>query len=375
MTNGSPHLRLIARAGGLLMTVLFWIYVGQAQVVTAVRDGAGNLKLISWAEDGTRLHEAQAGGVSMISAARLGSNQMVTAVRDDADNLKVIHWQVREDGQIERIKGDGQAGQVSRIGVASSPKGDLVVTAVRDGSKRLKVILWSVSLLTGVRRLGHGPIQHDQQITIADTDISATFVGPSGTLLATAMADYNGDLRIMTWGITPFGCVTKLQEISAGEVSEISMTAVGDGRLVTAVRDGGNRLKLIAWNVDQQGNISRDLEAQAGTAKNIDAFALFPSRLLTAVEDGSGGLKVIAWNTDTMRRVGEAEAGDVSRIAGCRTSVETEPLRVRFQTSVRDGSHKLKIIPWRWNSSPASIERLKPDAAAGEVSLVSTVCF
>ena len=126
MTNGSPLLRLIAGTCGALMIVLLWISVTQAQiVVTAVRDGDDNLKLISWGEDGTRLHEAQAGGVSKISAARLGSNQMVTAVRDDDGNLKVIHWQVRGNGQIERIKGDGQAGEVSRIGVASSPKGDL----------------------------------------------------------------------------------------------------------------------------------------------------------------------------------------------------------------------------------------------------------
>lgn len=377
MTNGSPLLKLMAITCGALMIVLFWIAVTQAQVVTAVRDGDDNLKLISWDENGNRLHEAQAGGVSMISAVRLGSNQMVTAVRDDDDNLKVIHWQVRGNGEIERIEGDGQAGKVSRIGVASSPKGDLVVTAVRDGSKKLKVILWSVSLLTGVRRLGHGPLEHDQQHEIEDTDISATFVGPSGTLLATAIADNDDKLKIITWRITPFGCVTKLKEKEAGEVSEISTTAVDDGRLVTAVRDGGNRLKLIAWNVDQDGNISRDREeAQAGTAKNIVAFALFRSRLLTAVEDGSGDLKVIAWNTDTMRRVGEAEAGDVSRIAGCRTSFETEPsLRVRFQTSVRDGSRNLKIIPWRWISSPAGIARLTTEASAGDVSLVSTVCF
>ena len=150
-------------------------------------------------------------------------------------------------------------------------------------------------------------------------------------------------------------------------------------RVVTAVRDDDGNLKLIAWNVDEAGDITRvgDSEERAGSAKNIVAFALSRSRLLTAVEDGSGDLKVIAWNTDTMTRVGEAEAGDVSRIAGCSTSAETEPLRVRFQTSVQDGSDKLKIIPWRWTDSPANnITRLTTgEASAGEVSRVSTVCF
>jgi hypothetical protein len=373
-----------ARAlGALIVAALLGTYVAHAQIlVTAVRDGGGNLKLISWNENGERLNGdgAQAGEVSLISAVRLGtSNQMVTAVEDGAGNLKVIVWRVSTNGQIERRQ-SGQAGEADRIGVAANPSGDRLVTAVRDGGRRLKVILWAVSPEGGISRLGHGPLEHDIVYPVV-TGISTTFVGTSGTMLATAMSDLFGNLKIVTWRITTFGCVTKLKEASAGEVSEISMTAHDGGRLITAVRDGGNNLKLIAWNVDQEGNIVRAQEAQAGTASRISAFPLFGSRLATAVRDGRDDLKVIVWdsspNNNTIERVAEASAGDISRIAGCATGVGPNPPQVvKFQTSVRDGGDNLKIIPWRWNPSTTVINRFSGgEASAGEVSLISTVCF
>ncbi len=383
MTNKSPRKKLIAHICGALMIALYWICVVQAQVlVTAVRDGGGNLKLISWNENGTRLNGdgAQAGAVGNISAVRLGtSDQMVTAVRDGAVNLKVIVWRVAANGQIERRE-SAQAGFVDLIAVASNPTGDRLVTAVRDGQQQLKVILWAITPVGGIMRLGHGPLIHGQPET-ANRAISLTFVGTSGTLVASAMADARNNLKITTWRITKFGCVTKLHDASAGEVSEVSMTAQDGSRLVTAVRDGANNLKLIAWNVDQDGRIVRAQEAQAGTASHIAAFPLFGSRLATAVRDGSGDLIVITWDASPSKpridRVAEARAGDVSRIAGCATRVNSSaPTIVKFQTSVRDGSNNLKIIPWRWNPATTVINRFSAgEASAGAVTVISTVCF
>ncbi|HET6893420.1 MAG TPA: hypothetical protein VFH31_20145, partial [Pyrinomonadaceae bacterium] len=198
--------------GALVIIVLFGASVSHAQIlVTAVRDGSGNLKLISWNENGTRLNgdDAQAGGVSNISAVRLGnSNQMVTAVRDAAGNLKVIVWRVFSNGRIVRRE-SAQAGVADLIAVASNPTGDRLTTAVRIGDSTLRVILWAITREGGVIRLGHGPIVHGQPERALNA-VSATFVGPSGTLLATAMGDFRRNLKITTWRITKFGCVTKL---------------------------------------------------------------------------------------------------------------------------------------------------------------------
>ena len=364
------------KLAGLIVVALLATRATHAQIiVTAVRDGSHNLKLISWNENGDRLNGdgAQAGKVHLISAVRLGNSDLIaTAVRDDSLKLTVIIWKVHGDGQIERRE-TGRAGEIDLISAVSNPSGDRLVTAVRDGAHNLKVILWAVTPDGVITRLGHGEAG---QITHA---ISATFVDNSGTLLATALGDANHNLKIITWRVAKFGCITRLKEASAGEISEISISAQDGSRLVTAVRDGAENLKLIAWNVDQDGTITRAQEAQAGAANNISAFPLLGSRLVTAVRDGNDNLKLIAWDASPgnsrIKRVAEGSAGEVSRIAGCRTGPSTPPI-FKFQTSVRDGSDNLKIIPWTWDPSSTIITRFTAgEGSAGEVSRISTVCF
>jgi hypothetical protein len=346
----------------------------QISLVTAVRDGGGNLKLISWNDNGIRLNGegATAGAVSLISAARLGSSErMVTAVSDGAGNLKVIVWRVPSNGQIQRRQ-SGQAGAVSRISAASNPAGDRLVTAVRDGGGNLKVIVWAVTPQGAISRLpGDGAAG-------AVDNISATFVGSSGTLLATAVRDGAGNLKIITWRIAASGQATRLKDASAGAVSEISAIALG-ARLVTAVCDGGGNLKLIAWDVDANGGITRGDDAQAGAATRITTFPLFGSRLVTAVRDGDGNLKVISWQVppspQKIVRVDDESAGAVSTIAASVCG-GAPPGTLTFQTSVRDGGGDLKIIAWRTPLGGNPITRFPPGSTgAGAVSLISTACF
>jgi hypothetical protein len=353
-------------------------------LVTAVRDGSGNLKLISWDIRGIRLNAqgAAAGAVSLISAVRADhpqANRMITAVRDGGGNLKVIAWRIAANGQITRLPqapgAVNQAGAVSRIAAVANRTGDRVLTAVRDGSGNLRVIPWLVSASGSVNRLaGEGSGG-------AVDDISAAFVGPSGTLFATAVRDGGGNLKIITWRLAPDGRVTRLREASAGAVSEISVVALGS-RLVTAVCDGDGNLKLIAWDVNASGNIVRRKDAQAGAARLITAFPLSGNRMVTAVRDGGGNLKVIAWEVPPtpgdIRRVDDESAGAVSWIAGsvCGDPVLTPIGTVEFQTSVRDGSGKLKIIKWRMPVNGDTITRFDVGGgAAGEVSLIATACF
>ncbi|MFL6259924.1 MAG: hypothetical protein ACJ76Y_09455 [Thermoanaerobaculia bacterium] len=383
---GSTHLNLWRALRALVIMALLGAGAAAAQtsLVTAVRDGGGNLKLISWNDNGIRLNAegASAGAVSLISAARLGnSEQMATAVRDGDGNLKVIVWRVPFNGQIER-RTSGQAGAVSRISAASNPTGDRLVTAVRDGSGNLKVIVWAVTPQGSISRLPGDGLAGAVSITLGalplDHVISATFVGSSGTLLATAVRDGGGNLKIITWRIASSGQVTRLKDISAGAVSEISAIALGT-RLVTAVSDGGGNLKLIAWGVDANGGITRGDDAQAGAATQITTFPLSGPQLVTAVRDGGGNLKVISWKVppspQEIVRVDDESAGAVSRIAASVCGA-APPGTLTFQTSVRDGGGDLKIITWRTPLGANPITRFPPgSASAGAVSLISTVCF
>lgn len=99
--------------------------VSPTDLVTAVRDGSGNLNLISWDVRGIRLNAqgAAAGAVSLISAVRADHPQakrMITAVRDGSGNLKIIEWRMPVNGDtITRFEaGGGAAGEVSLIATA-----------------------------------------------------------------------------------------------------------------------------------------------------------------------------------------------------------------------------------------------------------------
>jgi hypothetical protein len=117
-----------------------------ANLVTSVRTGAGNLKLITWqlnSVDGdlTRLGDSrdQAGEVGVI-AASVQHNVVVTAVRTGSGTLKLIAWKVSEDGKTVDRKAEAEAGEVSEIAMAG------MVTAVRTASGKLKLISWRLSV-------------------------------------------------------------------------------------------------------------------------------------------------------------------------------------------------------------------------------------
>ena len=94
-------------------------------IATAVRDGGGNLKVIAWNVDGdgnvTRRGYDGAGAVSLVSAATVWHSSaefpdtdVVTTVRDGGGNLKVIAWNVDGDGNVTR-RGDFVGGAVDLL--------------------------------------------------------------------------------------------------------------------------------------------------------------------------------------------------------------------------------------------------------------------
>ena len=227
------------------------------RTITAVRDGGGNLMLISW-DDGlgtgpiTRLDdsEGQAGAVSVIAVHPVpGSNaDLVTAVRTGAGKLKLITWQVSLGGQLTRLGDSGeQAGEVSLIKVASvSQRSGIVVTAVRTASGTLKLITWSIS---GdgktIQRLGDSGSQAGEATQIAVSRSSAT-------RFVTAVRAGNGALKLISFDVDPAGPINRTGDSGsqAGAVSEVALATPSSNQLTTAVRDGSGRLKIITWRME-----------------------------------------------------------------------------------------------------------------------------
>lgn len=86
-------------AGGKLVVTPVGVAMYSDRLLTAARDGAGNLALTVWNPDSSQflVHEASnsAGAVSDIAVQSYGANGLATAVRQADGNLKVIAWHTK----------------------------------------------------------------------------------------------------------------------------------------------------------------------------------------------------------------------------------------------------------------------------------------
>jgi len=226
--------------------------------VTAGRTAGGNLEMISWrvaaAGSVERLNDSgDAGAVSeialLVHRASAGGGRLVTAVRDGDGDLKLIVWGVTSAGSFSRLSDSGaQAGAATLIRVAHDVHGN-VVTAVRDGDGDLKLITWRIGsegLVTRLKDSGN------QAGAIGDNALAA-----HGDGVVSAVRTAPGSLRLIAWSTTAAGVLTRRSD-SAGQAGAASLIEVvpGDGTpdsagrsvsTVTAVRTAAGALKLITW--------------------------------------------------------------------------------------------------------------------------------
>lgn len=271
--------------------------------VTAVRDGSDDLLLISWNDDtGTgdiaRLNDThgQAGTADLIDikpGPAKSAADLITAVRTGAGNLKLISWRLDAgSGTITRLgDSDDQAGEVGLI--ALSVQDDIAVTAVQTGSGDLKLISWGISEDgTSISRLGDSGAQAGEVSEIAMAG------------LVTAVRAGNGNLKLISWSVSPDG--TQIQRLNdsddlAGEATCICLSRFSTTRYVTAVRAGNGCLKLIAFDIDPAtGGISRtgDSDDQAGEVSEVSLATPESDNITTAVRAGDGSLKLITWRME-----------------------------------------------------------------------------
>jgi len=308
---GAQHILRKGDASGGAISKVALAKVGQGLVVTAVRAGSGDLKLIAWSvsNDGAQIKrtgDASAGPVSEVTIVSLDAYQFVTAVRDGGGDLKLVAWHITADGKKFVRLGEASAGAVSEVSVAPTGCFDYnychedMVTAVRDGSGNLKLIAWSVSKDgLQIERKGDGSAGAISKVETAYvTRVSDPGLTNPRAVVVTAVRDGGGNLKLINWYISATFQVERKWDSSAGAISDVAVTMVGTpfatDRVITAVRDGGGNLKLIAWD-DGSHQIVKEGEASASAISEIAVDSVWGNYLVTAVRDGNGNLKLIGW--------------------------------------------------------------------------------
>ena len=168
-------------------------------MVTAARTSTGQLTLTTWevtaAKQLVRRDDASAGAISKLAIApvRVASNKelIITAVRDGSGNLKLLAWEITATGQI-LSRGNVTGGAITDVAIGADGSHQLV-TAVRDSGGNLKLIAWELSLGGAFEREGEiaaGPATH--------VALTGSFTSSGRKLALPALRDNAGELRLIS---------------------------------------------------------------------------------------------------------------------------------------------------------------------------------
>jgi hypothetical protein len=324
------------------------------QVVTAVRDASGKLKLITWRvlADGALMRTgdsgSQVGEVTDLDMAR--ASRFVVACRTAAGTLKLISFDIDDQGAVKRVKDSGDAAGAATLLKVIALNPALILTACRAQDGSVKLIAWEMRGDGSFSRLGDSERQAGEVSEISLVEIPAAPSGDPRVVTAVRAAD--GSMVLIPWAIEDGGRSIRrigFNHQQAGEATLIHAVMDPSGRLVTSMRSGAGSLVLVTWDISSDGTLTRlaDNHGQAGTIQGNSLMAR-PDRMLSAVTNDSGNLKLIAWFISPQGAVERAadsgdQAGTSSLVSLC-----SEPLTgaAPIITAVRAGNGNLKLISW-----------------------------
>ena len=293
------------------------------------------------------------GAISGVASTHIGANRIATAVRDGAGKLKVIVWQLSYDGSITRLSAEqGEALPQSRLGTKLTiatlqriPKTDFrrsrFVTAIRLDNGRLRVSVWTVREDGSIVRRG----SRDTREAIKDAPLAlATF---RHDYVVTAAHDLAGFLRLKSWRVKDDGTLEQLKTVTGEATEEIALATyesfpLDSGRLATVATSPVDQDQfLVTRERGRHRTQSDSLQAASGTG--VVASALSHRRIVTASRDIDEHLVVRSWDFDadgkfSMHSI--AKGGKVSAI-----DVVTRNA-AHIITSVRDADDNLAMITW-----------------------------
>jgi hypothetical protein len=272
--------------------------------------------------------------------------EILTAVKNGSGNLELIGWlSPPTQTVVTRMSDSGsQAGEIGEVALAIIDR--TAITAVRSGSNNLLMILWDAPAgMASITRIWDSGTSAGEASNIAMTVVGANIV-------VTAVRNGSGNLELISWQFETDGTLSRLHDSGsqAGAVSWVTITTVDSLNVITAVRNGSGDLEVIGWGVASNGAITRwaDSGSQGGAVAEI-ALTPIPgtnptSDVLTSVADGAGNLKLIAWRPSpaarTIERLFDREADAASALAACSTTTASG---AKLITSRRTGSGTLEL--------------------------------
>lgn len=352
--TGAPVLEVTTAASGNM-------------VVTATRDVTGRLALSSWqvAADGnfTKLHDDGAGAATSIAMAHPGLNStrdVVTALRDGSGNLKLIAWQVAQDGSFTRKAEDGGDQSATEINLVPLPVGQGVVSAIRDVMGRLKLSTFETSSMLDT--MARKDTKFDEEATkVALTPIvNGRVAGDAGrfTGVVTAVRTPSGNLSLTAWEITSEKKFIKRGTHVAGEVTDVAINTVTVGEavrdmVVASVRLTNGVLRNISFDVTAAGQFVRRDHEDGETIQDLSAAYVGANNLVTPVRDAAGNLRVYTWDVDVdgkVHRTGKERAGAiVSGMAVAPVFAGPRFIITAVRLTTGAGGGDLRLIAWESN--------------------------
>jgi hypothetical protein len=165
--------------------------------------------------------------------------------------------------------------------------------------------------------------------------------------VVTAVDDAAGNLKLTVWDVTSDGKFTRRGSIEAGKTSVFALATLGTTDAIAAVRKEDGNLRLIDWSVDSAGNLARRGDIDAGAIDRVAIAVGGPSRVVTATV-ATGHTKLIVWdlnNAGQFIRRGDANSADGSRaVVAALTAGEVV-------LAVKDASGKLDVSAWSLNQT------------------------
>jgi hypothetical protein len=321
---------------------------------------------------------ASAGAVSQVSVANLKQNWVATGVRNGEGDIELITWKSTGHALERAGSATGPAISNASLGtVALTPH--LVVTAVPTAGGGGELISWSISA-SGAVTLGNTAPLPGQWLSVAKLDSRNVLVGfqdPEGTVgtflytvTATAIAYENevfntegtitsvaainsgefvtairtnaGTLQLDSWAVS-LGAVYHQATATAGAISAVSLTADDEGGVATAVRNSAGDLEVIDWAVDpSSGAIARMSSATVGAASQVAASTI-GELIFTASVNSSGKVDAGVWGLNGS----QLTAGDTAQ-AEAATLVAAAPLSTGLETvtATRTAAGNLQVDVW-----------------------------
>jgi hypothetical protein len=249
------------------------------QIVTALRNGDGKLRLDTWniTTSGEIQHQKQAVDISANAVDIAVNGNIVSAIRDGNGKLKMTSWWPSANGDLFH-GGSGAGDTVQRVAITHGPS-NLFITAATDTA--------SVGVFYGPTRVNRVLLECGAHLVLTGWELAdgslqsklrqATAPASTGFACEVATAWTSGPARL----VTAIGALTDLDESTPPKI----------------------RLKLISWStgLNQHGvvAIERVTDISAGPFSNFDIIAPGARRLVSAGRESHGKLKLIVWDYES----------------------------------------------------------------------------